>query len=79
MGGPMETGLALAVASLVLGAVGLFYTVHSGLTRVERDRLNWLEAEFPRLRKEIEDKTARINELNEELFSALRRRAIQSE
>jgi len=67
----VETGIALIVFSVVTGAVGLYHTVKSGLSRVERDRLTWLEQENPRLRAENEAKSQRINELNEELFGAL--------
>lgn len=75
MDGNLETGIALAFASVLIGAIGLFWTIKSGLTKVERERLNWLESEYPKRMRDIELKDARILELNNELFSALRRRA----
>lgn len=66
----LETGIALAIASCVIGAVGLFWTIKSGLTRVERDRLAWLEREYPLRVQEGEAKDSRIFELNRELFRA---------
>lgn len=79
LGGDVEAGIGLTLFSIVMGSVGLFYTVRSGLNRVERDRLNWLESEYPKRVLENEEKAKRINELNEELFAAYRRRAAQSE
>jgi uncharacterized membrane protein YfbV (UPF0208 family) len=70
MGSDLETGIALALASIILGAVGLFWTIKSGLTRVERDRLAWLEGEYPKRVQEGQDKDRRISELNLELFRA---------
>jgi hypothetical protein len=70
MDGNLETGIALALASCILGAVGLFWTIKTGLTRVERDRLAWLEVEYPKKLAECETKDARISELNRELFRA---------
>lgn len=72
MGGVLETGIALAFASVILGAVGMFWTIRTGLTKVERDRLTWLEAEYPRLLAASQDKDRRIAELNSELYQALR-------
>lgn len=71
----LETGIALAFASVLIGAIGLFWTIKSGLTKVERDRLNWFESEYPKRMKDIEQKDSRILELNNELFAALRKRA----
>lgn len=66
----LETGIALALASCILGAVGLFWTIKTGLTKVERDRLAWLEVEYPKKLNECENKDRRISELNQELFRA---------
>jgi hypothetical protein len=75
MGGGMETGVGIIVFSLITGAVGLYYTVRTGLTRVERERLAWLEAEHPRLRADNDAKNRELDELKLELYRAYRQLA----
>lgn len=64
----METALTIPLASLILGGVGLMYTVRSGLTRLERE-------ELVALRKSDQEKNNTIRELRDENVYLMRRLA----
>jgi hypothetical protein len=52
----MEAGVAITLASLLLGATGLWVTIRTNLSRAERDELIDYRRRMPELLKVVEEK-----------------------